>query len=103
MKLPNGRPIQIQLAMEVMQSKLINEFRIPFPEEAAKKRISGRVVVQLVVGVDGNVKDVKAVEGNPILSGPAMDTVRQWHFDPTKLDGDPVEVRVEVTTEFLVH
>jgi periplasmic protein TonB len=100
MKLPSERPVLITLDMLVMESKLITKTPVQMPQEALKKRIGGRVVVQLILDVRGNIKELKALEGNPILSGAVLDAVKQWRFAPTKLDGDPVEVDLRVPFSF---
>jgi TonB family protein len=103
MKLPNERPVRIQLDMNVMRSKLVAGDPIRVPQEAIKKHISGRVVVELVIDVSGNIKESKVVEGDPILSAAVLDAVKQWRFAPTALDGDPVEVDVQMPYIFEIH
>jgi len=100
LKLPRERPVRIRLDMYVMRSKISNEVRVKVPLEAIKKHISGQVVVQLVLDIGGSIKESKVLEGNPILSAAVMDAVRQWKFAPTTLDGDPVEVVLEIPMEF---
>lgn len=95
-KLPNERPVRIALDMTVMESKLTTKAPGQMPQEALKKRIGGRVVVQLVLDVSGNIKELKVLEGNPILSAAVLDVVKQWRFAPTRQDGDPVEVDLRV-------
>jgi len=100
MKLPSERPVRIALDMRVMESKLITKTPVQMPQEALKKRIGGRVVVQLILDVRGNIKELKVLEGNPILSAAVLDSVKQWRFGPTKSDGDPVEVDLRVPFSF---
>jgi len=99
-KLPNQRPVRIKLDMNVMQSKVVSEVRVKVPTEAIQKRISGEVTVQVILDVGGNIKELKALKGNPILSAAVMDAVKQWKFAPTMLDGDPVEVDLEIPMTF---
>jgi TonB family protein len=58
------------------------------------------VVVQLILDVGGNIKESKVLKGDPILSAAVMDAVKQWRFAPTALDGDPVEVDLEIPMVF---
>jgi TonB family protein len=103
LRLPSERPVRIQLDMNVMRSKLINEVQAKIPEEAIRNHLSGQVVVELIVGVDGNIKESKVVEGNPILSAAVIEALKQWRFAPTTLDGDPVEVDLRVPYSIEVH
>jgi len=100
LKLPKERPVRIRLDMYVMRSKIINEVRVKVPLEAIKKHISGQVVIQLVLDIGGHIKESKVLEGDPILSASVMDAVKQWKFSPTTLDGDPVEVVLDIPMGF---
>jgi TonB family protein len=103
MRLPNERPVRIHLDMNVMKSKLITRVDPRYPEEAIRKHIGGKVAVRLELGRDGRIQEAKAISGDPILSQAFLDAVRQWQFLPTQLDGDPVEVELDVEMVFEMH
>lgn len=103
MSLPGERPIRIHLGMNVMQSKLLTKVYPKYPEEALKKHLHGRVVVRLELDINGNLQEAKLIEGDPVLGRAFMEAVKQWRFEPTTLDGDPVEVEVDAETVFEVH
>jgi TonB family protein len=103
MSLPSERPIRIHLGMNVMQSKLLTKVYPKYPEEALKKRLQGKVVVRLELDMKGNLQEAKLLEGDPVLGRAFMEAVKQWRFEPTTLDGDPVEVEVDAETVFEVH
>jgi TonB family protein len=103
MKLPNERPIRISLDMKIMESKLLDKAPVRMPPEAIKKRISGRVMVELILDVGGNTKELRVVEGDPILAAAVQDALKQWRFAPTQLDGDPVEVDLRVPFTFTIN
>jgi TonB family protein len=100
MRLPRERPVRIKLEMNVMRSKLQTDSHLRYPEEAIRRRISGAVVVHVVLDTTGNTKEMKVTQGNPILSQAVMEDMKTWHFEPTTLDGDPVEVEMEWSTGF---
>lgn len=100
MKLPKGRPVRIHLDMSIMNSKLIKNARLRYPEKAIKERRSGTVTVRLILDVGGNIKEAKVLQGDPVLSESVMEAARQWQFEPTTLDGDPVEVEIDVQMTF---
>lgn len=55
---------------------------------------TGTVNVELVIGVEGEVVYATVVDGMPSsLTELALDAVRQWHFAPSAIDGEPVAVR----------
>jgi TonB family protein len=103
MKLPSERPIRVHLGMNVMQSKLLNRVYPKIPQDALARRLGGKVVIRVELDRDGNIQEAKVIEGDPILSQAAMDAVKQWRFEPTRLDGDLVEVEVDVEMGFEIH
>jgi TonB family protein len=102
-ELPSERPIRIHLGMNVMQSKLVTKVYPRYPEEALKKRLQGKVVVRLELDINGNLQKSTLIEGDPVLGRAFMEAVKQWRFEPTTLDGDPVEVEVDAETAFTVN
>jgi TonB family protein len=103
MKLPNERPVRIKLDYNVMRSKIMSKLIVNIPTEAFSKHMSGRVVVHLVLDTGGKIKELKVLEGNPILSAPVVEAIKQCQFAPTKLDGDPVEVELDIPYAFEFH
>jgi TonB family protein len=73
-----------------------------YPEKAKKARIQGTVVLSIVIGEDGDIRDVKAVKGSPILAQAAVTAVHQWHYQPYLLNGTPVSAEGKVTVNFVL-
>jgi periplasmic protein TonB len=71
-----------------------------YPAEVRSRRLQGRVVLEAVVDEVGKVRDLRTVSGNPILARAAMDAVRQWRYQPYRLNGQPVKVPTEITINF---
>ena len=53
-----------------------------------------------VIGKEGEVKALELVSGPPELAPAAMDAVRQWVYQPTLLNGEPVEVTTAIDVNF---
>lgn len=106
-KLPEQRPMRITLDAKTMMVESTKQVSPKFSSEAikegVKKDLTGAVIIELVVGVDGNVKQAKIIQGNPILAGPVLEAANQDTFTPTTLDGDPVEVIVQMPFNFEFH
>ena len=62
------------------------------------KQIFGKVVIHFVLDTGGKIKEIKVVEGSPEFAQPFLQAVKQWTFEPTTLDGEPVEVDVNFET-----
>jgi TonB family protein len=73
-----------------------------YPKRMVEAGLEGQVSVEAVVGIDGRVARARAmtVEAHPDLAQAAVDAVRQWRFEPTLLNGKPVEVVMTVTVNF---
>ena len=71
-----------------------------YPPEAAKQRIEGVVKLRAAVAQNGVVERVELVSGPPGLVAAAIDAVRDWRYDPTLLDGHPVESLEDITVVF---
>lgn len=81
--------------------KKLTDVRPVYPEHLSSTAVGGTVVMDALIGIDGNVRDVSTVSApHPDLASAAMDAVRQWQFSQTLLNCEPIEVRMKVTTNF---
>ena len=71
-----------------------------YPVLAKQAHIEGAVVIEAIIDASGNVVQAKVVSGHPLLMQAALDAVRQWKFEPTYLNDEPVPVDLIVTVEF---
>jgi len=71
-----------------------------YPEEARQQRIQGAVALDVRIGRDGAVQDVKVVSGHRLLADAAIAAVKQWRFKPRMEAGRPVEMQTRVTLNF---
>jgi periplasmic protein TonB len=71
-----------------------------YPVAAKKKGIRGTVRLKALVGKDAHVLHVESVSGNPVLVNAAKEAVTQWIYRPYLLNGEPIEVAVEIQVSF---
>jgi len=90
----------IRVGGQVLEARLIRRVLPEYPPMARNMRISGKVHLMCVVGTDGTVRDLRLVDGHPLLAQAALNAVRQWVYTPTKLNGEPVEVIAPVEVNF---
>ena len=75
-----------------------------YSEEARKVKQMGVVVLQLVVGPDGNPRDIQVIRSLGMgLDEKAIEAVKKWRFDPAKKDNKPVAVLVSVQVDFHLY
>jgi protein TonB len=71
-----------------------------YPVLARQSRIQGTVVIEAVIDEHGNVVQVRAISGHPLLIPAAMQAVSQRKYEPTILDGEPTPVALRVEVNF---
>jgi len=71
-----------------------------YPTQARIQRIEGTVVLEALVGEDGNVHDVKVSSGSAVLASAAKQAVEQWRYQPFQLNGKPVSMATSVKIVF---
>ena len=93
-------PKQIRVGGNVQSAKLINQPRPAYPPLARQARIQGVVRFNAVIGRDGSIQNLTLVSGHPLLVPAATEAVRQWRYQPTLLNGEPVEVVTQIDVNF---
>ena len=95
---PSARAIERE-ARVLQESRMLAP---PYPSEAIAAGISGKVVLRVLVGVDGSVKDVVVEHSEPagVFDAVTIDAARQWRFSPAIRDGAPAESWLRVPVNF---
>jgi protein TonB len=65
-------------------------------------KVEGAVVLQALIGKEGNIQDLRVISGPAILSAAAREAVTQWHFKPYYQDGQAVETEARITVNFTI-
>ena len=71
-----------------------------YPPEAQEARVQGVVILEVTLSRTGEVSDVEVVRSTPLLDEAAVAAVRQWRYEPTLVDGEPVSILMTVTMSF---
>lgn len=91
---------QVQVPAEVMQKLLVHRVEPVYPAEARKQNLQGVIALDIVVGREGTVVSMRALNGPETLAKAAMDALRWWKFAPYRLNGAPAVVETTVAVEF---
>ena len=97
---PWGTSLQGGLQPYDQEPVAITAVQPRYPPSARDAGITGRVVLRVLVGVDGRVQDVQIVQGVLRLTDAAVDAVRMWTFQPALREGLPVASWFEVPMDF---
>jgi TonB family protein len=95
-----GEKPRAQVAAEVMEKLLVHRVEPVYPAEARKERLEGTIALDIVVGRDGAVLRMHALNGPDVLARAAMDALRWWKFEPYRINGEPAVVETTVAVEF---
>ncbi len=71
-----------------------------YPPIAQQARISGNVRLEAIIGKSGTIQRLRVLGGHPLLVQAAIQAVQQWRYEPTVVDGEPVEVITEINVVF---
>jgi TonB family protein len=71
-----------------------------YPQNARRFNASGVVEVRVTISVTGRVTKAVAIKGHPLLRDAAVEAARRWEFEPTMVNGTPVETELVLTFEF---
>ncbi|MEX2303345.1 MAG: energy transducer TonB [Bryobacterales bacterium] len=93
----------IRLGGRVQAAKILNRVSPVYPAEAVEQGLTGVVHLEAIITVEGAVRDIKVLSGEPALARAAVDAVRQWRYQPTFLNGRPVEVITDIKVNFAIH
>jgi TonB family protein len=90
----------LQVPAEEAEASLLHRVEPDYPEAARQQQVEGLVVLDLDVGPDGGVREVKPVSGPPLLAQAATNAVKQWRFKPRLVGGHPAEMQTRITLNF---
>jgi TonB family protein len=94
-------PRRIRVGGLVQAAKLIKMAKPIYPPNLERKGIEGTVILRAVIGTSGKTLSLEPSNGpDPLFLKSAMDAVSQWQYQPTLLNGDPVEVATTITVVF---
>jgi len=87
----------------VEAAKLIFQVKPEYPPLAKMARIQGVVRLEAVIRTGGTIRNLRVLAGHPLLVKAAIDAVARWRYQPTLLNGDPVEVITEIDVNFTLE
>ncbi len=95
-----AKPRMIRVGGEVIAARGLHQPKPVYPPMAIMAHVQGTVVLQAVIGRDGAVQDLRVLSGPALLIRAAMEAVKTWRYQPTLLNGEPVDVLTEISVNF---
>ncbi|HEY5883681.1 MAG TPA: energy transducer TonB [Pyrinomonadaceae bacterium] len=100
---PAPRPILKPVSGGVLNGTAVSLPSPSYPDTARRMRMTGVVVVQVVVDETGKVISAEAGSGPSILKEAAVQAALKARFSPTKLSGQPVKVSGVINYRFALQ
>jgi protein TonB len=91
---------RIRVGGNVQQAKLVRQPKPAYPPLAKQARIQGVVHLSAIIAKDGTIQKLEVIGGHPLLVPAALEAVKQWVYQPTLLNGEPVEVITQIDVNF---
>lgn len=97
-----SKVMRIRIGGNVEAAKVITKVQPIYPESAKAAGAQGSVLLHAVVSKDGRPLSLQVMNSqvNPDLARAAVEAVSQWRYQPTLLNGDPVEVDTTIQVKF---
>src|SRR5436190_96794 len=93
----------LRVGGNVQAARIVNRVQPVYPPLARQTRISGTVRLHAIIGKDGAITSLEVMSGHPLLQQAALDAVRQWRYQPTLLNGEPVDVDTTIDVIFSLN
>jgi protein TonB len=97
---PVKQPSRLKVSSGVAEGLKTHSVNPKYPREARDKGTQGDVILQATIDTKGNVTNLNAVKGDPILADASIEAVKQWKYRPYMLNGEPVEVETTIKIQF---
>ena len=98
-----ARLTPVRIGGNVRTPTKVRDSKPVYPPIAQSARVQGVVILEAIIGPDGNVAHARVLRSIPMLDAAALSAVSQWQFTPTHLDGQPVPVIMTVTVNFTLQ
>jgi TonB family protein len=91
-----------QLAADIAAGLLVKKVGPVYPQDARDVHAQGKVVLQVIIGIDGRVRDLQLLSApSASLASSAFWSVLQWQYKPYIRNGEPAEVETTVDVPYL--
>jgi len=87
-----------------LKPTILYKEKAPYTETARLNKRQGRVVLNILFGADGVIRDIRVQQGLPDgLTENAIQAAQRIRFTPAMQNGKPVSVRVLVEFNFALY
>jgi len=85
------------------QARLIHRVSPNYPKEARRQHVEGLVRLQVLIDKKGKTRVLKTISGDALLTKEATKAVQKWRYEPTFLNGQPIEITTTIDVSFQLN
>lgn len=89
------------IAPDVVRTRVIHAILPIYPAPALQAHVTGTVEIGMAVSPRGDVYNARILIGHPMLVTPAFEAMRQWTFEPNRVQGVLTWSRMRALVRFL--
>jgi protein TonB len=93
-------PVKLRLEAEEATKQLLHRVEPMYPSAAKAAGVDGTVLLEIIIGVDGSVTEVREIDGPTELIAAAVAAVKQWQYKPIIYRGRAWQATTEVEVRF---
>jgi TonB family protein len=90
----------VKVGGQVKEPRLLSSTIPIYPPLAKQSNTQGDVVIKATIDKNGHVAHMNVVSGPTALRQAAIDALGRWKYEPSKLNGQPVDVQMLITIKF---
>lgn len=99
-----SRPaMRVRVSSGVAAGNIAHKVNPHYPEDVKRAGIEGAVVLRATINKAGEPTELIQISGPTELGPASIEAVRQWRYQPYKLNGEPVEVETTVQINFTLR
>ncbi|HUN61073.1 MAG TPA: energy transducer TonB [Candidatus Sulfotelmatobacter sp.] len=100
---PTHRTERVRVSEPVINARLVRRIEPVYPPLAMQLRREGRVELHAIIATDGTIQSLEVESGEALFIQSALAAVREWRYQPTILDGQPIEVDTHITVIYSLN
>jgi TonB family protein len=90
----------VRVGGKIQPPRLVSSVLPAYPSLAQQAGVKGTVVIDTIIDKDGNVSKTSVISGPELLRQAALSALRQWKYEASQLNGQPISVEMIVSIQF---
>jgi periplasmic protein TonB len=99
---PPAPKTPVRIGGQIQAPALVKRVEPIYPDLAVLAKVTGTVILEAVVTVDGSVESVRVLRSVKFLDNAAIEALKQWRYSPLVLNGEPTPFVLTVTLSFSI-